>query len=617
MKITDENILCISAIDWDFIWQGNQEIMSTLAAQGSTVLFIDNTGVRRPSWQDIPRLRQRIKNWRAGVKGVRKERENLFVYSPLILPFPYSRLARALNRLLVLRVIKRWMRSFEFYNPIVWTFLPTGLAIDIIRGVDPKLVIYYCIDNFEASSTGARRVRKTEGQLLQKADLVFVTSQRLKDRCLRLNPRVHLFPFAVNIEAIQGAANGNPGPPPDLVGVPRPIVGYVGGIHKWLDQELVHRIATVHPDYSFVFVGPLQTEVDTLKSLTNLHFLGPKNHSDLGHYIQAFDAALIPYRLTEYTEHVYPTKLNEYLALGKPVISTDLPEVRAFGDRNPGVVEVAQTPDDFARCVETALRSNSAEQARRREEVALRHTWASHLHEMNQLIGKGLLAKREKVKSTWDRLLLGTFTRGRRRLAYFGGGSLIVYYLIFLSPLPWWLSAPLKIAQPPKRADVISVFGGGVGETGRPGANTIERAQYAAELYLAGYAPHIIFSSGYTYRTNDAENMKLVAVSLGVPAKAVILEQKANSAQQNVRYVAAILREKGWDSVLVVSSPYNMRRLSLVFNKWGKGLDVTYTPVPHPRFYDRSKGKRTEQLRAFLHEYMGILYYWLRGYIDS
>jgi len=615
VTLTNENILCISAIDWDFIWQGNQEIMSTLAAQGNTVLFIDNTGVRRPSWQDIPRLVQRIKNWRAGVKGVRKERDNLFVYSPLVLPFPYSRLARVLNRVLILRVIKGWMRSVGFYNPIVWTFLPTGLAIDIIRGVNPKLTIYYCIDNFEASSAGARRVRKTEEQLLRKSDFVFVTSQRLRERCLQFNSRVHVFPFAVNIEVIQGAANGNEGPPTDLAQVPRPIVGYIGGIHKWLDQELLYQVATAHPDYSFVFVGPLQTKVETLKSLANLYFLGAKSHSDLGHYIQAFDAAVIPYRLTEYTANVYPTKLNEYLALGKPVISTDLPEVRAFGERNPGVVQIAQTPDDFARCVETALGSNSAEQTQRREEIARQHSWARHLEHMDMLIGEGLQEKREQVRSVWDRLLLEAFTRGRHRLVYLGTAALLVLYLIFYSPLPWWLAAPLKIAQPPKRADVIAVFGGGVGEAGRPATNTIERARYAAELYLAGYAPYIIFSAGYSYRTNDAENMKLVAMSLGVPAEAIILEQQASSAQQNVRYVTAILRQRGWDSTLVVSSPYNIRRVSLVFNKWGKGLDVTYTPVPSPQFYDPIKGNRREQIRAFLHEYAGILYYWMKGYI--
>ena len=85
------DILCISSIDWDFIWQGHQEIMSTLAAQGHRVLFLENTGVRAPQVRDLPRVRQRVRNWWKGTKGFREERPNLFVYSPLVLPMPYSR----------------------------------------------------------------------------------------------------------------------------------------------------------------------------------------------------------------------------------------------------------------------------------------------------------------------------------------------------------------------------------------------------------------------------------------------------------------------------------------------------------------------------------------------
>ena len=94
--IKNENIICISSIDWDFVWQGHQEVMSAFAANGNKVLFIENTGVRSPGIRDLSRLKKRIKNWFKGVKGIRKERENLYVYSPLILPFPYSRIARSL-----------------------------------------------------------------------------------------------------------------------------------------------------------------------------------------------------------------------------------------------------------------------------------------------------------------------------------------------------------------------------------------------------------------------------------------------------------------------------------------------------------------------------------------
>src|SRR5207237_1183692 len=170
------DIVCISSIDWDFIWQGHQEIMSTLAAQGHRVLFVENTGVRAPRARDLPRVRQRIRNWWRGTKGFREERPNLFVYSPLLLPLPYSRVARWINRFVLMRALRRWMRATGFFRPIVWTFLPTPLALDLLREVDPQLTIYYCIDDLASSSIGARRIVPHEERLFREADLVFVTS---------------------------------------------------------------------------------------------------------------------------------------------------------------------------------------------------------------------------------------------------------------------------------------------------------------------------------------------------------------------------------------------------------------------------------------------------------
>src|SRR3989442_15124190 len=121
--MTRHDIVCISSIDWEFIWQSHQEVMSTLAAQGHRVLFVENTGVRRPRLSDLPRARQRVRNWWRGTKGFRQERENLFVYSPGVLPFPYSRVARAINRKLLLRSLGPWMGAGPVARPIVWPFL--------------------------------------------------------------------------------------------------------------------------------------------------------------------------------------------------------------------------------------------------------------------------------------------------------------------------------------------------------------------------------------------------------------------------------------------------------------------------------------------------------------
>src|SRR5262249_51429866 len=122
------DIVCVSSIDWDFIWQGHQEIMSRLAAAGHRVLFVENTGVRTPQMRDLPRVRRRIENWWRGTNGFREERPNLFVYSPLVLPWPYLRPSRWINRLALGRAIRRWMRAAGFSQPVVWTVLPAPLA---------------------------------------------------------------------------------------------------------------------------------------------------------------------------------------------------------------------------------------------------------------------------------------------------------------------------------------------------------------------------------------------------------------------------------------------------------------------------------------------------------
>lgn len=190
-----ENFLCISSIDWDFIWQGHQQIMATLAAQGNNVLFVENTGARRVTFRDVPRLRQRVRNWWRGTKGFRQERENILVYSPVLLPFPYSRIARWINRFIILRAIRRWMSAMGVEHPLVWTFLPTALALDLARAVEPELVIYYCIADFAASSSGARNIRRTEHRLFREADLVFVQSEQFFERVRRFRDQIDVFPF--------------------------------------------------------------------------------------------------------------------------------------------------------------------------------------------------------------------------------------------------------------------------------------------------------------------------------------------------------------------------------------------------------------------------------------
>ena len=396
--LAGECIVCISSIDWDFNWQGHHEIMAAFAAQGSRVLFVENTGVRAPELRDLPRLARRLRNWRRGAGGLRAERPNLSVYSPLILPFPYSPAARRINRKLLMRTIRRWLRASGRARPIAWTFLPTPLTRDAIAEIDPELVVYFCVDDLPASSPGARRVGPSETALFRSADLVLVTSESLARRALRYRDRVHTFPFGVGYRQFERERLSPAPAPPEVRDLPRPRVGYVGGVNPKMDQALLAGVARRLPDASFVLVGPIETDVASLRRCPNVRLLGPRPHGQVPAYLKAFDVAVVPYRLTDYTEAVYPAKLNEYLAMGLPVVATDMVEIRRLNAAHGPVVHVASDEATFAAAVQEAAGSGTSEGAARRLAVARQNDWTARIPEIARLVRDTLGARRAAAR---------------------------------------------------------------------------------------------------------------------------------------------------------------------------------------------------------------------------
>jgi glycosyltransferase involved in cell wall biosynthesis len=396
--LAGERIVCISSIDWDFNWQGHHEIMATLASEGSRVLFVENTGVRAPELRDLPRLARRLRNWRRGAGGLRTEQANLSIYSPLILPFPYSPAARRINRTLLMRPIRRWLRDTGGPRPIAWTFLPTPLTRDAIAGIDPELVVYFCVDDLPASSPGARRVGQSEAELFRSADLVLVTSERLARRALRYRDRVHLFPFGVGYRQFERERLSLAPPPAEVRDLPRPRVGYLGGVNPKVDQVLLAGVARRLPDASFVLVGPIETDVSTLRQCPNIRLLGPRPHVQVPAYLKAFDVAVVPYRLTDYTAAVYPAKLNEYLAMGLPVVATDLLEIRRLNAVHGSVVRVASDEEAFAAAVREVAGAGSSEDVARRLAVARQNDWTTRIPEIERLVKDALVARRARAR---------------------------------------------------------------------------------------------------------------------------------------------------------------------------------------------------------------------------
>ena len=307
--------------------------------------------------------------------------------------------------------------------------------------------------------------------------------------------------------------------------------------------------------------------------------------------------------------------MNEYLSMGKPVISTALPEVLRFNREHSDPIYIGKNADEFAVAIENSLKEDSAVLKKKRIEVSQLNSWKSRIEQMSVIISQAIEKRKRDKDLLWKEKLLFFYKTENRRVRKLIIILVLGYFIVFQTPFIWFLASPLKIDDVVKKADAIVVFGGGVGETGSPGKSTIERARFAADLYKKGFASKVIFSSGYTYKYNDAENMKVFAVSMGVPKEDIMLELKANNAYENVLYSSQIVRSSGLSSIILISAPYNMKRVSLVYNKIAKDIKVDYVPVANNQFYNSEGKVKLEQIKAIFHEYLGIAYYFFKGYI--
>ena len=393
--LRDRNIVCLSSIDWDFLWQGHQQIMSSLADNGNRVLFVESTGVRVPGLRDLPRLWRRLTTVGPPGRGPHaragnRRPANVRVYSPVVVPLPYSKAAQALNRPILRRAILRRTADWGSARPIVWNFLPTPLSRSIARSLNPALSIFHCVDHLSASSPLAARLSDTESQCFAEADLVFTTSQPLLERAAALSAHAHLVPSGVDVARFERARLVDEPLPADLAAIPRPVVGYLGGLHQWVDQQLLAALAVRRPDWSLVLVGPLQTDASALTRLPNVHALGTRGPDQVPRYLRGFDVATVPYRLTDYTGHVYPAKLNEYLAMGLGVVATPLSEIERFNRIHGPVIRVAADAAAFESAVDAELSHPDSAAVERRVAVAHENSWAARLELMSSLIDVSL-----------------------------------------------------------------------------------------------------------------------------------------------------------------------------------------------------------------------------------
>lgn len=368
--LRDQQIVYIGN-DWFADNRTSSHQIARLLSQHNRLLYVEAAGQRAPtaSKHDLAKIVAKLKKAWAGPVRVA---DHVHVYSPLILPFHASALARRVNRFALGASIRRACKQVGFEKPILWIILPHYSSI--VDTVPHQGIVYYVVDEY-ASMPGVDpdRMREMEGEVLARADVVFAISEQLAATKGKLNSHTYFSPHGVETAHFARAYHEALARPRELEGIARPIVGFFGLIEDWLDFDLLEYLAAQRPQYSFVMVGRVARDISRFARFKNVVFLGKKSYEDIPSFLRAFDVCHIPFQLNDVILHSSPLKLKEYLAGGKPVVSVAIDEVTKLGD----LVYVARDHAGYLAALDRALAEDSPERAAARVRAMEGESWAS------------------------------------------------------------------------------------------------------------------------------------------------------------------------------------------------------------------------------------------------
>jgi glycosyltransferase involved in cell wall biosynthesis len=385
----DQNIICF-AKDWTEDPTSNNHVMRLLA-RNNRVLWLNSIAARTPTFSSGRDLGKMARKLRSFTKGYREVLPNLFVYTPIVLPFPHSRAAQHVNRQILKATVGLLRRRLGMRDFQLWTFLPT--SVEYVDDLGASLLVYYCTDEFsQFSYLDRERIIEQETRLLRKADIVFATAHSLVESKGRYNPNTHLASHGVDHEHFARALDDTTPVAAELKSLKGPVLGFFGLVQDWIDVDLMAWLAEQRPGWNVVVIGKSMVDLSTLRRLPNVTILDRRPYEALPSYCKAFSVGLIPFRINELTSHVNPIKLREYLSAGLPVVSTDLPEVRHYAH----LCDVTATREEFLQACERAIASDTPEARRRRSESMREETWEKKVEALGNRVMETLKARRDR-----------------------------------------------------------------------------------------------------------------------------------------------------------------------------------------------------------------------------
>ncbi|MER3523790.1 MAG: hypothetical protein C4326_06890 [Ignavibacteria bacterium] len=388
------HIYLFSPIRYESLHQRPQKLAEQFLAKGVRVTFVQPTGFRDLRYEQRPCLfvLQSIFFHLAGVllsmlsihPRRRKPKRGVGELEVVSLPvtLPHNRFnapfLEAWNAAVFRYILLSRILADDGEAPVA--FVEHPFWGKVVKRTDFRIICYDCLDDLSlfAGNASLERFTRYESRLIELADTLIVTAEKLEQQLrVRTTKGICRIPNGVDYEWFQEQAQ-RAEVPPECAALPRPIVGYVGMIAGWMDYDMVATVAQKLTHVAFVFVGPLEdsSRLTQLARVPNIHWINRKPYADIPSFIQSFDACIIPFRAGAIAATTNPVKVFEYFALGKPVVTTELEELKTFV--REGLLHMAASPEEFAQALVASLHEDDPTLRQRRQETARLHCWRRH-----------------------------------------------------------------------------------------------------------------------------------------------------------------------------------------------------------------------------------------------
>jgi len=367
-------VVVLSGVRWDFLWQRHQTLATLFAGAGYPTVFVETTGLAnpRPTRETLRRVLARLRR-SGGASEKSTAQRDLTVYTPLTAPPTWGVFRWSNSKLLVPRILGD-LRKLAGPCPVVVAYPPTRTTLGLISGLDPRLVLYDCADDYEHFPGAPEDIVETERELFLRADLVSCTSARLLEKARRIRPDAFSSGPAVDYERFASLQDF----PPDRRVRTVCFFGHVS--RERIDFDALRAI--VAAGFELRIVGGLgNVERDFLKT-PGVDYTGEVSHAELPAALAGVDAFVMPYEVNPLTLAISPAKTYECLATGRPVVAGNLPAMRDLG----GHVYLAQKPEDYVTVLQNLEELETAEKQRARIALARQNSWDIRFAELEQAL---------------------------------------------------------------------------------------------------------------------------------------------------------------------------------------------------------------------------------------